>query len=119
MFKQSIGSVMATLLLLSSNLYAADHLDGPAVANDPAADINDVFAIDFALAFHAFRGDLESPGEQDNQRESDGQHENEDAEYPIRGVDVVEDDVDDLQDYPREREVGEAHLENVPALEFF
>lgn len=31
-------------LLLSPALYAADHLDGPGVLTDPAADITDVFA---------------------------------------------------------------------------
>jgi hypothetical protein len=31
-------------LLCSSQAFAADHLDGPAVSNDPAADINDLYA---------------------------------------------------------------------------
>jgi hypothetical protein len=34
----------ALLLLASASLNAADHLDGPAVSADPAADINDVYA---------------------------------------------------------------------------
>jgi len=43
--KRNLSRATAALLLIcSASLYAADHLDGPAVSNDPAADINDVYA---------------------------------------------------------------------------
>lgn len=38
------SAAVALALLASAPIHAADHLDGPAVSNDPAADINDVFA---------------------------------------------------------------------------
>ena len=34
------------LMVSSAASPAADHLDGPAVSNDPAADINDLYAFD-------------------------------------------------------------------------
>ena len=36
--------ILASALLFSNGSFAADHLDAPAVSNDPAADINDVYA---------------------------------------------------------------------------
>ena len=36
--------VAALMLSFGAAIQAADHLDGPAVSNDPAADINDVYA---------------------------------------------------------------------------
>ena len=38
------NTTIALALIASFPIYAADHLDAPAVSNDPAADINDVFA---------------------------------------------------------------------------
>jgi len=43
--KLNLHKVTAALFLFTSvTVYAADHLDGPAVSNDPAADLNDVYA---------------------------------------------------------------------------
>ena len=47
---RKLSAVLA--LLFSPALYAADHLDGPGVVTDPAADITDVFAWTAADGLH-------------------------------------------------------------------
>ena len=39
-----IGGAAALLLAFTNCGFAADHLEAPAVVNDPATDINDVYA---------------------------------------------------------------------------
>ena len=41
---RSIGRLAFTVVLCASPAFAADHNDSPAVSNDPAADITDVYA---------------------------------------------------------------------------
>lgn len=44
MITKTLAILASVLIISNTSLRAADHLDAPAVANDPAADINDVYA---------------------------------------------------------------------------
>ena len=44
MTTRPFAALSVCLMLGATTAFAADHLDGPAVSNDPAADINDVYA---------------------------------------------------------------------------
>ncbi len=74
--------------------------------------------VDFGFAPDALRRDLESPGEQDHQRKSEGQNQHKTLHDPTRGADIIQNKVRYLQHQPAGHGIADGDAENVTLPEF-
>jgi hypothetical protein len=82
-----------------------------------AGEMSDRFAaIDILLFFDAFRGELESPCENDRHGKTDDQQQQDDLEYPGWGPDIIEDDIGHLEQQPRDDGIGNPHADDIASF---